>query len=58
MRGCPKTPFKLFDLCGFTEAEIAAVLERMATEGGFWSVANALNTMRTFYYQESRSIFV
>ena len=37
------------DLCGFTEAEIAAVLERMAGEGGAWSAAEALDTMRTFY---------
>ena len=32
------------DLCGFTEAEIAAVLERMAAEGGSWSAADALDT--------------
>ncbi len=37
------------DLCGFTEAEIAAVLARMAEEGGAWSAAEALDTMRTFY---------
>jgi hypothetical protein len=38
------------DLCGFTEAEIAAVLTRMAVEGGSsWSPADALDTMRTFY---------
>ncbi len=37
------------DLCGFTEAEIAAVLERMAAEGGSWSAAEALDTLRTFY---------
>ncbi|MFZ1642160.1 MAG: AAA family ATPase [Candidatus Contendobacter sp.] len=37
------------DLCGFTEAEIAAVLARMAEEGATWSAAEALNTMRTFY---------
>ena len=37
------------DLCGFTEAEIAAVLERMAAEGGTWSPADALELMRTFY---------
>jgi hypothetical protein len=37
------------DLCGFTEGEIAAVLERMAPEDGSWSVAKALDTMRTFY---------
>ncbi len=40
---------KFNDLCGFTEAEIAAVLERMAPEDGSWSVAKALDTMRTFY---------
>jgi len=37
------------DLCGFTEAEIAAVLERLAVEGGTWSPAEALDLMRTFY---------
>jgi hypothetical protein len=37
------------DLCGFTEAEIAAVLERMVAEGGSWSAVDALDTMRTFY---------
>ena len=38
------------DLCGFTEAEIAAVLTRMAVEGGSsWSPVDALETMRTFY---------
>lgn len=37
------------DLCGFTEAEIAAVLARMAGEGGAWPAAEALETMRTFY---------
>ncbi|MCO5760187.1 MAG: ATP-binding protein [Chromatiaceae bacterium] len=39
------------DLCGFTEAEIAVVLERLATEGqrGTWSPAEALDLMRTFY---------
>ena len=37
------------DLCGFTEAEIAAVLARMAVEGRAWSVAEAMDTMRTFY---------
>ncbi|RKT46135.1 AAA family ATPase [Thiocapsa rosea] len=37
------------DLCGFTEAEIAAVLARMAEEGSSWSAAEALETMRTFY---------
>ena len=37
------------DLCGFTEAEINAVLERLAVTGGSWSVVEALETMRTFY---------
>ncbi len=37
------------DLCGFTEAEIAAVLTRMTEEGASWSAAGALDTMRTFY---------
>ena len=37
------------DLCGFTEAEIAAVLERLAAEDMKWSAAEALDTMRTFY---------
>ena len=37
------------DLCGFTEAEIAAVLTRMAMVGGSWSATDALETMRTFY---------
>ena len=39
------------DLCGFTAAEIAAVLERLAAEGqrGTWSPAEALDLMRTFY---------
>ncbi|MDQ5909121.1 MAG: family ATPase [Pseudomonadota bacterium] len=37
------------DLCGFTEAEIAVVLERLAAEGGTWSPTEALNLMRTFY---------
>ncbi len=37
------------DLCGFTEAEIAALLERLAAEGGSWSPAEALDLMRTFY---------
>jgi hypothetical protein len=37
------------DLCGFTEAEIAAVLAQIAIEGGSWSPADALETMRTFY---------
>ena len=37
------------DLCGFTEAEIAAVLERLAAEGGDGSPTEALDLMRTFY---------
>lgn len=37
------------DLCGFTEAEIAAVLAHMAGKGGTWSTTEALETMRTFY---------
>jgi hypothetical protein len=37
------------DLCGFTEAEIAAVLARLAEVGAAWSPAEALNMMRTFY---------
>ncbi len=37
------------DLCGFTEAEIAAVLDHMTAEGVTWSAAEALDTMRTFY---------
>ena len=37
------------DLCGFTEADITAVLERLAAEGGSWSASAALDTMRTFY---------
>ena len=39
------------DLCGFTEAEVAAVLERLAAEspGQSWSPAEALELMRTFY---------
>ena len=36
------------DLCGFTEAELAAVLARMADENGSWAAA-ALDLMRTFY---------
>jgi hypothetical protein len=43
----PKAAFN--DLCGFTEAEIAAVLERLAAEGGSWSPSEALDLMRTFY---------
>ncbi|TVR62497.1 MAG: AAA family ATPase [Candidatus Competibacteraceae bacterium] len=37
------------DLCGFTEAEIATVLERLAAEGGSWPPSEALDLMRTFY---------
>jgi len=37
------------DLCGFTEPEIAAVLERLALDGADWSPPAALETMRTFY---------
>jgi len=37
------------DLCGFTEVEIAAVLEHLAAEGGNWSPTEALELMRTFY---------
>ena len=37
------------DLCGFTEAEIAALLEQLTTEGGSWSPTAVLETMRTFY---------
>ena len=37
------------DLCGFTETDIATVLERLAQEGGSWSPAEALELMRTFY---------
>lgn len=37
------------DLCGFTGAELAAVLERLAAEGRSWSAAEALDLMRTFY---------
>lgn len=37
------------DLCGFTEAEIAAVLARLAEAGVAWSPAEALDAMRTFY---------
>ncbi len=37
------------DLCGFTEAELAALLVRLAGEGGDWSAPAALETMRTFY---------
>ncbi|EIC20247.1 AAA family ATPase [Thiorhodovibrio frisius] len=37
------------DLCGFTEGEVAAVLNQLAQEGGEWSADKALATMRTFY---------
>ena len=37
------------DLCGFTEPEIAAALDRMAVAGGPWSPVEALDLMRTFY---------
>jgi len=37
------------DLCGFTETEVAAVLEQLAPADGAWSVEGALATMRTFY---------
>ena len=37
------------NLCGFTEAEIATVLEQLAAGNGSWSVADVLETMRTFY---------
>jgi hypothetical protein len=37
------------DLCGFTEAEIQTLLERLAAEGGTWSPTEALDLMRTFY---------
>ncbi|MDQ5910528.1 MAG: hypothetical protein QG599_2625 [Pseudomonadota bacterium] len=37
------------NLCGFTETEIAALLDRLAAEGGSWSPAEALDLMRTFY---------
>ncbi len=37
------------DLCGFTEPEVATVLECLAAEGGEWTVSEALATMRTFY---------
>ncbi|MEA1048687.1 AAA family ATPase [Lamprobacter modestohalophilus] len=36
-------------LCGFTEAEITAMLARMTDEGASWSAAEALETMRTAY---------
>ena len=37
------------DLCGFTETEIAIVLEQLAPAIGSWSAAHALDLMRTFY---------
>lgn len=37
------------DLCGFTEAEITALLDRLAADGHAWSAAAALEMMRTFY---------
>jgi hypothetical protein len=37
------------DLCGFTEAEVEAVLVHLTAEGGDWSPDTALATMRTFY---------
>jgi len=37
------------DLCGFTEPEVTTVLEQLSTEGGDWTVTEALATMRTFY---------
>jgi hypothetical protein len=37
------------DLCGFTEAEVAALLARLAQQDNAWSAAEALATMRTFY---------
>ncbi|EIC21178.1 AAA family ATPase [Thiorhodovibrio frisius] len=37
------------DLCGFTEGEVAAVLNQLTQEGGDWSADKALATMRTFY---------
>ena len=37
------------DLCGFTEAEIATVLNRLAGEDCVWSPVEALETMRTLY---------
>lgn len=37
------------DLCGFTGAEVETVLTQLAAEGGDWSPAEALATMRTFY---------
>jgi hypothetical protein len=37
------------DLCGFTETELATVLGQLAAEGGGWSPAAALETIRIFY---------
>ncbi len=37
------------DLCGFTEAEIAVLLNSLAAEGGDGSPTEALDLMRTFY---------
>ncbi len=41
------------DLCGFTEAEVAQVLQRLASERlsgvADWAPQQALATMRTFY---------
>ena len=36
-------------LCGFSEAEVAAVLAQLAAEGAEWEPDAALATMRTFY---------
>ncbi|BCU06215.1 AAA family ATPase [Allochromatium tepidum] len=47
------------DLCGFTEAEVEAVLVHLAAEGGDWSPGEALATMRTFYngYRLARALY-
>ncbi|WPL16808.1 putative AAA-ATPase [Thiorhodovibrio winogradskyi] len=37
------------DLCGFSESEVAAVLNQLKSVGGDWSAEQALATMRTFY---------
>ncbi|MBK1650018.1 AAA family ATPase [Rhabdochromatium marinum] len=37
------------DLCGFTEAEVSAVLKQLIVAGGNGSAEQALATMRTFY---------
>ncbi|CAK0754867.1 hypothetical protein CCP4SC76_2570001 [Gammaproteobacteria bacterium] len=37
------------DLCGFTESEIATVLQHLQEENTTWPVVEALETMRTFY---------